>query len=477
MTAKIGSLNVDVTMETARFKDGARKLQDETGKLEGRFGKLKLAGASLAGGLAGLGAGIVIGGLQSAVSGAFELASSMSEAASRVGVTVEALQELRVAANANGLSNEQLESSMARLNIQLGDLQNGAGPATKAFAAIGLSAEQLKGLKPDEALGLIADKIAAIKDPALQAAAAQDIFGKSYAAMLPLLKGGKEAFDEAAEASRRQGQLSTEDAQKLDDLADTWDRLKTRVGIATATLIANLSGMAEQVGAFFDRINAKAAAIDAAIAQFVNNAVASVQRLYTGIKTWLSDKLNAIWDGFLDRVERARKATSNLFTRSNFQSASFDGQGGFGFASFMKMGEVANDNADETEAANVRIVESFKDMADKTLSALSTLSGAIRGGGFLDILQSVIGLGLQLGSAGLFGKGVAARINAPAIPTGGTSGLRNKATGGSKIEVTPSPYFNVVVDGRVQQAAPQIVMASAQASSQSMAFQRSRRLA
>ncbi len=42
--------------------------------------------AAMAGAFAGLGAGLVIGGLQQAVSGAFELASSMSEAAARIGV-------------------------------------------------------------------------------------------------------------------------------------------------------------------------------------------------------------------------------------------------------------------------------------------------------------------------------------------------------------------------------------------------------
>lgn len=109
MSAKIGSLNVDVTLGTARFKQGARELSAETKKLEGRFGGLKAAGAGLAGGLAGLGAGLVIGGLQDAISGAFELGSSLLEASQRAGLTVEALQRLRTAARDFGVSNEQLE--------------------------------------------------------------------------------------------------------------------------------------------------------------------------------------------------------------------------------------------------------------------------------------------------------------------------------------------------------------------------------
>jgi hypothetical protein len=72
--------------------------------------------------------------------------------------------------------------------------------------------------------------------------------------------------------------------------------------------------------------------------------------------------------------------------------------------------------ASKTGNATVSIAKSFKDMADDTLSALDRMVGAIKGGGFLNILSSVIGLGLQLGSIGLFGKGVAANINAPKIP-------------------------------------------------------------
>ena len=58
--------------------------------------------------------------------------------------------------------------------------------------------------------------------------------------------------------------------------------------------------------------------------------------------------------------------------------------------------------------------ESFTQMADRTLQALDRMVGAIRGGGFLDILSSVINFGIQLGGIGVFGKNVQSRINARA---------------------------------------------------------------
>lgn len=86
-----------------------------------------------------------------------------------------------------------------------------------------------------------------------------------------------------------------------------------------------------------------------------------------------------------------------------------------------KVKVAAKDLADKTSVQTVRIAESFKDMADKTMSAIEGLVGAIRGGGFLDILGSAVGLFLQLGSAGLFGKGIAQNINAVPAYAGGTN--------------------------------------------------------
>lgn len=71
---------------------------------------------------------------------------------------------------------------------------------------------------------------------------------------------------------------------------------------------------------------------------------------------------------------------------------------------------------DETEVATVAIARSFGDMANDTIYALDRVAGAVRGGGFLSILSSLVGLSVQLGGAGLFGSKIAANINAPRIP-------------------------------------------------------------
>lgn len=72
-----------------------------------------------------------------------------------------------------------------------------------------------------------------------------------------------------------------------------------------------------------------------------------------------------------------------------------------------------NDAARRSGVATVQIAKSFKDMATETTNALQSMANAIQGGGFLDILSSVVNLGLQLGSVGAFGKKIQTNINTP----------------------------------------------------------------
>jgi len=151
--------------------------------------------------------------------------------------------------------------------------------------------------------------------------------------------------------------------------------------------------------------------------------------------------------------------------------------------------------AKKAEIQTVRIADSFADMARNTMNALSGLSDAIKGGGFLDILGGVLDLGLNLAGAGLFGSKAKSSVNSfggfradggpvafgksyvvgergPEVFTPGASGsiTPNHAMGGGQtIVINNSSFADVYVDGKIQQARPSIeqggaVMANRQAS-------------
>lgn len=166
---------------------------------------------------------------------------------------------------------------------------------------------------------------------------------------------------------------------------------------------------------------------------------------------------------------------------------------------------------DSAREQTVRIAKTFKDMADDTLSALDRMANAIKGGGFLDILQGVLGLGLQLGSIGAFGSKIATNIN-KSVPgyAGGTNfhpgGLAMVGERGPELVSMPRgsrvftnresmgmmgdkrPYFDlrgaVMTEDLLRQmnaigegAAQAGTIGGATLAGQQSAFQRSRRLA
>lgn len=169
-----------------------------------------------------------------------------------------------------------------------------------------------------------------------------------------------------------------------------------------------------------------------------------------------------------------------------------------------KIGKATKKTADETGIQTVRIAESFKDMVNQSMTAIRSLVDGIKKGDFLSILEGVLGVIMQLGGMGVFGKGVKARIDGARAMGGPVGGGRtylvgergpelftpsrsgaivpnHQLGGASRVEVIPSPYFNVVVDGRAQgvvgQAAPGIASATSSGMQSRMATQNMRRLA
>lgn len=190
------------------------------------------------------------------------------------------------------------------------------------------------------------------------------------------------------------------------------------------------------------------------------------------------------YDGFGDAVQEAAQIISTEFgpTLDEISDAISDRLP-------QELGTMAND----AQTATVRVAQSFADMAESIASSLGNLIGGKAGG----IFSSLISIGLQFGRAGAFGSGVTNWLNKiPAFANGTRSapgGLslvgergpelvdlprgsrvipNNKLTGmgGSIAAIVPSPYFDVVVDGRVLRAGPGFAEAGAARAHEQSAF-------
>jgi len=179
-----------------------------------------------------------------------------------LGITAESLQELRFAADRQGVSNSTLNSSFIALQKRVGELKSGTGSLFSFLKKTGdeAFAVQIAGAKDTgEAFDLIVKKINTIEDPLKKAAFASAAFSRSGIKMLNFIEAGEEGIKKLREEARKYGAvISNEAAEQSELFVDSLTNLKaslTGVGTAFATKITPFLTDAAQRFAEFWALN------------------------------------------------------------------------------------------------------------------------------------------------------------------------------------------------------------------------------
>ena len=146
-----------------------------------------------------------------AIAGAFGVAATklidlrqqMAEFSDRIGISIEELSRLRFAADQNGVSFSTLQMALQRMTRRTAEAANGTGKAVKALDELGISAEAISKLAPDQQFYEIARAFDAIEDPGRRAAIAMKLFDSEGVRLLQILGGGSaglEAMRQQADA-------------------------------------------------------------------------------------------------------------------------------------------------------------------------------------------------------------------------------------------------------------------------------------
>lgn len=196
-----------------------------------RFDLLGAASKRLVPLLAALSAGAVIGRLKSTVAALDDIGKT----ADKIGLTTDALQELRTIAESSGIGQGSLDSSLERFNKRLGEAQQGTGAAKKALDEMGISANYLAGLGLDRALSVVADEISTIEDPTRRAAMAAALFGREGVAMVNLLREGSDGMAAMRQEARELGIVIDE------KLVREAEEAQTKLDLMSRVISANLS--------------------------------------------------------------------------------------------------------------------------------------------------------------------------------------------------------------------------------------------
>jgi hypothetical protein len=212
-------ISVILEMLTAQFETDSKRAQkvfdQSVREIEGAA---KRAGVAVGAGLAG--AATALGALAQQ---AIKTADQMGEASQRTGVTTEALSRLKFAAEQSGTSFAAVEKGLQRIAREAD-----AGGAT--LQRIGVAATDSAGkMRPvNDILLDVADRFGRMGNATERAAAAQAIFGKAGAELVPLLSQGRAGIEALGDEAERLGIVfSQETADAAGAFNDNLDKLKS----------------------------------------------------------------------------------------------------------------------------------------------------------------------------------------------------------------------------------------------------------
>jgi len=155
----------------------------------------------------------------------------------RTGTCAEALSELSFAAERSGTDIHAVETGIRMMQRTLANAVTGSTEAAEALSAVGLSAQDLTSLTPDQQLEAIADGLAAIADPAQRTAAAMRIFGRSGTALLPLVAEGAAGIRALRQEARALGlTMTTEEAGAAATVTDAMTNLFRTIKMGVAII-------------------------------------------------------------------------------------------------------------------------------------------------------------------------------------------------------------------------------------------------
>ncbi len=192
------------------------KLQAGLNKAAAKFKSIGSVISTAGLGLAAIGTSL-LAPLGAAALAFADMGSEIHDASARTGVAADQLSALKYAAEQSGSSLDELEGGLRKMSKTLAGADEESKQATKTLAKLGLSIEDLEGLAPDKQFEIIGERLQAIQDPTLRAAAAMEIFGKNGTALLPMLDGLADSMKRAQDLGLI---ITPEDADAADKFGD-----------------------------------------------------------------------------------------------------------------------------------------------------------------------------------------------------------------------------------------------------------------
>lgn len=228
-----------------------KKTHTETiGRLKTEYGQMGTSAALLATGSEKFGQAIK--GYATAAVGVFSVSKGIGmikeqfgnidatvKDAEKLGIAIDDLMRLRgVADMAGDATAESVDKAIAKLNMNLKDLREGADSAVAMFEQIGLTAKDLEGLDLGDAFLKVSDGIAMIEGADKQLAVTQEILGKGAGDLANMLKMGSDEIERMGKGIPAVNALDAEKIAKAKDAMESVERSMDSIAQILAVTMA-----------------------------------------------------------------------------------------------------------------------------------------------------------------------------------------------------------------------------------------------
>ena len=181
--------------------------------------------AAITAGVATTAVGVYYAGAMKLAGGVMEYAKHARSAAAITGTSAQWYESMSYAAKNCGVSVENFDKSLGKMTINLGEAKKGNKEMTKMFSQLGISAQELQGMKPEDAFMRITTALNGVNDAAVRTDMARKIFGKVGTSMIPMAKMGAEGLKQLQAEAKKMGVVMGDEADKN---AKAFQRAKNR---------------------------------------------------------------------------------------------------------------------------------------------------------------------------------------------------------------------------------------------------------
>lgn len=190
----------------------------------------------------------VVGGLTAMINKTADAQGAIDDSAQRVGVTAEEYQKYSYVAAQSGIESSKLEAAMIKQQKAFADAHEGSASMSEAYKRLGLD---IKTLASEDSFDAVVKSLANIDNEVERNAIANDIFGKSYAELIPLFNQGADGIDRLKqEVVNLGGVMSNEAVEAGATFGDTvlaiqtaWEGITNGLGTSLMPIIQGLMNL------------------------------------------------------------------------------------------------------------------------------------------------------------------------------------------------------------------------------------------